>query len=201
MGSSRIFCSRFFPPKSAPSAPPAPEPALTVSASPPGLGEAGRRAGLKAPLSLPTGETPRLLGVVWMASAVLACVAVGWSAGSGVVVAERAASSESMVSEAIRGEERVSRPAWDWCGDMPGRRAGELLRRLVGSDGGAAWMQVEQWTKEWTKRTGSGSGYHEERGQTEDRVPWCGLRCNGEGRRRRDPGRARGRQQDPLGGV
>ena len=38
-------------------------------------------------------------------------------------------SSESIVSEAIRGEDSVSSPAWELCGDMPGRRggAGELL--------------------------------------------------------------------------
>jgi hypothetical protein len=33
---------------------------------------------------------------------------------------------ESMVSEAMRGEDRVRRPACEWCGDMPGRRSGEL---------------------------------------------------------------------------
>jgi hypothetical protein len=33
---------------------------------------------------------------------------------------------ESSVSEAMRGEDRVRRPAWEWCGEMPGRRSGEL---------------------------------------------------------------------------
>jgi hypothetical protein len=39
----------------------------------------------------------------------------------------RAVSTESIVSEAIKGEDRVKRPAWDWCGDMPGRFRGGLL--------------------------------------------------------------------------
>lgn len=51
-----------------------------------------------------------------------------------VAEAERAESRESMVSEVMRGEERVSSPACDWCGDMPGRRTGELIRRLAGTD-------------------------------------------------------------------
>jgi hypothetical protein len=33
-------------------------------------------------------------------------------------------SVEPSVSEAIRGEESVKRPACDWCGDMPGRLRG-----------------------------------------------------------------------------
>ena len=46
-----------------------------------------------------------------------------------VVVATE--STESTVSEVIRGDERVSSPACELCGDMPGRRSGELRRRLV----------------------------------------------------------------------
>jgi hypothetical protein len=136
MGPSRTRCSRFFPPKSAP-IPAALEPGrLSVSAA--GLGEAARRVGLKASFSLPTGETPRLLGVT---SVVLAVrreapsvdVSESTRVASVVVVAE---STESIVSEAIRGEDSVSSPAWEACGDMPGRRggAGELMGRLVGRE-------------------------------------------------------------------
>jgi hypothetical protein len=116
MGSSRTLCSRFFPPNSDP-IPPALVPDLTLSVSPPGLGEAVRRVGVKASFSLPTGETPRLCGVVSLV----------------LVVAKE--STESTVSEVIRGDERVSSPACELCGDMPGRRCGELRRRLVGAEG------------------------------------------------------------------
>lgn len=115
MGPSRTLVSRFFPPKSEPSAPGL-VPDLTLSASGPVLGEAERRVGLKASFSLPTGDTPGLLGAV---STVLACVAgTSWAdvsesagAASAVVAAE---SSESIVSEVIKGEERVSSPACDY---------------------------------------------------------------------------------------
>lgn len=136
MGSSRILGSRFFPPKRAPM-PPALVPDLTLSASAAGFGEAERRAGVKASFSLPTGETPRLLGVMSMVLAVLtepsSAAVNGWTrAASVVVVAE---STESMVSEVMRGEESVSRPACELCGDMPGRRTGGLIGRLVGTEG------------------------------------------------------------------
>lgn len=114
MESSSTLCSRFFPPKSAP-IPPAPEPDLALSASPPDLGEAGRRVGLKASFSLPTGDTPRLLDVM---SIVLACLTdpslldvdkPAREASAAVV----AGSTESIVSEVIRGEESVRSPACD----------------------------------------------------------------------------------------
>lgn len=136
-GSSEIFWPLFLPPNNEP-IPPALVPDLTLSVSAPGLGEVVRRVGLKASFSLPTGETPRLLGAVSLAlgdlagpssvevseSTRVASVAVVAVVAVVVVVAE---ASESMVSEAIRGEERVSRPAWEWCGDIPGRRTGELI--------------------------------------------------------------------------
>ena len=34
--------------------------------------------------------------------------------------------TESIVSEAMSGEDSVKRPACDWCGEMPGLFAGEL---------------------------------------------------------------------------
>jgi hypothetical protein len=139
MGSSRILCSRFFPPNSEPM-PPALVPDLTLSASPPGLGEAERRVGLKASFSLPTGDTPRLLGVVSSVLAVLVepssvDVSESTRVASVAVVAVIAESTESIVSEVIRGEESVRSPACELCGDMPGRRTGgELARRLVGTE-------------------------------------------------------------------
>lgn len=144
MGSSKTLCSRFFPPNKEP-IPPALVLDLTLSVSAPGLGEVARRMGLKASFSLPTGDTPRLLGVVSV-SMVLGVLAVpslvevseSTRVASVVVVVAvvvvAAESSESIVSEVIRGEERVSRPAWELCGDMPGRRSGELMRRLVGTE-------------------------------------------------------------------
>jgi hypothetical protein len=137
MGSSKTRCSRFFPPKSTPN-PPALEPDLTLSVSVTGLGEVARRVGLKASFSLPTGETPRLIGVT---SAVLAvrreASSVEVSESTRVAsVAVVTGSTESIVSEVIRGEERVSSPAWELCGDMPGRRgaAGELVGGSVGTE-------------------------------------------------------------------
>ena len=139
IGSSRTLCSRFFPPKSAPM-PPALLPDRTLSASPPGLGEVPRRVGVKASFSLPTGDTPRLLGVVSSVLAVLvepSSVEVSESTRvASVAVVEE--STESIVSEVIRGEDSVRSPACELCGDMPGRRTGgELIRRLVGTERGA----------------------------------------------------------------
>ena len=142
MGPSRTLCSRFFPPNNDPM-PPALLPDLTLSVSPPGLGEAVRRVGVKASFSLPTGETPRLGGAVSLVWAELLSVEVSESTRvASVVVAKE--SSESTVSEVIRGEERVSRPACELCGDMPGRRSGELRRRLVGGAAQAqsVWMSA-----------------------------------------------------------
>jgi hypothetical protein len=138
MGSSRTLCSRFFPPNSDP-IPPALVPDLTLSVSPPGLGEAVRRVGVKASFSLPTGETPRLCGVVSLVLVELLSAEVSESTRVAsvvvVVVVVAKESTESTVSEVIRGDERVSSPACELCGDMPGRRCGELRRRLVGAEG------------------------------------------------------------------
>lgn len=92
--------------------------------------------GLNASFSLSTGETPRLLGVTSMVLAVRrepssVDVSESTRVASVVVVAE---STEAMVSEVIRGEDSVSSPAWELCGDMPGRRTGELIGRLVGTE-------------------------------------------------------------------
>ena len=159
MGSSKALCSRFFPPKSEP-IPPAVVPDLRLSVSLPGLGEVGRRVGLKASFSLPTGETARLLGVVSRVFAVLrepSSVEVSESTRVAWVVVV-AVSTEAMVSEVMRGEESVSSPAWELCGDMPGRRTGGLIRRLVGTE---RVDQVDAGWKQWTKKMGRGSGYHE----------------------------------------
>jgi hypothetical protein len=134
MGSSRTLCSRFFPPNSDP-IPPALVPDLTLSVSPPGLGEAVRRVGVKASFSLPTGETPRLCGVVSLVLVELLSAEVSESTRVASVVVVAKESTESTVSEVIRGDERVSSPACELCGDMPGRRCGELRRRLVGAEG------------------------------------------------------------------
>ena len=153
-GSPRMVVSRFLPPKRVPRLVVELRAASVLASC---LGEVERRVGLKASLSLPTGEAPRLEGATSM-------VFAWWRGlrGSRGVVAEsgRVASvsvaddvAESSVSEAMRGEDRVRRPAWEWCGEMPGRRSGELgsesqsgpggrwgyarcnNRRMVGSDG------------------------------------------------------------------
>jgi hypothetical protein len=81
------------------------DPKLLVSR--PALGEVDRRVGANASLSLPTGDAPRL--VVSPTSTVLECCNVLASepdeAESTRVAWEDAV--DSMVSEAIRGEERV----------------------------------------------------------------------------------------------
>jgi hypothetical protein len=121
MGSSSTLVSRFFPPNKVPRPPPLVL-GLAVSGSSPDLGDEDLRVGVKASLSFPTGDTPRLF-------APTSPIFASWIAGSSVEAREftrvtLAVFTESMVSEAIRGEERVKRPAWDWCGDMPGRLAG-----------------------------------------------------------------------------
>lgn len=132
-GASSTLSWRFFPPKSEPMPPPLVfglAGSFAPSGSPAILGEVALRAGAKASLSLPTGETARLFAAVWM---VLLCSVGGSSAevvAESVRLAFLAASTESIVSEAMRGEERVRRPAWDWCGDMPGRLGGWL--KMVG---------------------------------------------------------------------
>ncbi len=125
MGLSKtLCCSRFLPPNKEP-IPPADVPDLTLSVSAPGLGEVARRVGVKASFSFSTGETPRFVGVVSMAVQVKPS-SVEVSESTRVASMAVAESRESIVSEVMRGEERVSSPAWEWCGDMPGRRAGEL---------------------------------------------------------------------------
>jgi hypothetical protein len=109
MGSSNTLVSRFFPPNSAPRPPL--ELGLALSVSPPGLGAVNLRLGAKASFSLPTGETPRLFAV---ASMVFAC-RIGCSSVEAAEVTRVALVEfvESSVSEAIRGEESVKRPACD----------------------------------------------------------------------------------------
>lgn len=118
-GSSKTRVSRFFPPNSAPNPPL--ELGRAPSKSPPVLGEGDRRLGANASFSLPTGDgdTPRLFAATSM---VFAC-RMGASSAD-VMESTRVASvvdpSESIVSDAIRGEDSVRRPACDWCGEMPG---------------------------------------------------------------------------------
>lgn len=64
------------------------------------------RVGAKACLSLPTGETARLL-------AGLEAVEVGVVSVRVALVTVSSEASESSVSEAMRGEDRVRRPAWE----------------------------------------------------------------------------------------
>jgi hypothetical protein len=125
-GWSKMLVSRFFPPNSEPRAP------LLVlgrtgSASPPALGAAAvdRRVGAKASFNLPTGDgdTPLLLAATSIVCAWRRCassVAATESTGATSV----ADPSESIVSDAIRGEDSVRRPACDWCGEMPGLLGG-----------------------------------------------------------------------------
>jgi hypothetical protein len=126
--SPRMLVSRFLPPKSVPR--------LVVelraeSGSATVLGEVDLRVGLKASLSLLTGEAPRLGRATSM---VFACWrGSSWGLWGVMTESTRVASvsvadevGESSVSEAMRGEDRVRRPAWEWCGEMPGRRSGEL---------------------------------------------------------------------------
>lgn len=50
---------------------------------------------------------------------------------------------ESIVSEAIRGDDSVKRPACDWCGEMPGRLSGGGLQR-VSRNVQAEWVGMRQ---------------------------------------------------------
>jgi hypothetical protein len=121
MGSSSTLVSRFFPPNKVPRPPPLVL-GLAVSGSSPGLGDEDLRAGVKASLSFPTGDTPRLFAPT---STVFASRIAGSSVeGSEFTGVSSAVFVESIVSEVIRGDESVKRPAWDWCGDMPGRLGG-----------------------------------------------------------------------------
>jgi hypothetical protein len=125
-GSSRTLVSRFFPPNSVPSPPPLVL-GLALSAPPTVLGDVDLRLGVNASFNLPTGdgETPRLLAAI---SIVLACRMDPSSAE--VTDSAKGPSAadpmESIVSEAIRGEDSVKSPAWDGCGEMPGLFAGKL---------------------------------------------------------------------------
>lgn len=42
-------------------------------------------------------------------------------------VASVEGSTESIVSDVIRGDDSVRSPAWDWCGEMPGLFRGGLV--------------------------------------------------------------------------
>jgi hypothetical protein len=119
-GSSVTFVSRFFPPKSEPN----PLPlvlGLEPSGSPPVLGAVARRVGANASFSLPTGDgdTARFFTATSM---VFEC-RIGASSAE-VTESLRVASvmdpTESIVSEAIKGDDSVKSPACDWCGEMPG---------------------------------------------------------------------------------
>jgi hypothetical protein len=126
-GSSKTLVSRFFPPNNVPSPPPLVL-GLAVSGVPTDLGDADLRLGVKASFSLPTGDgdTPLLPAAV---SRAFACR----MDASSVEVTESAKvpsvvdAIESMVSEAIRGEDRVRSPECDGCGEMPGLLAGRLM--------------------------------------------------------------------------
>lgn len=122
-GSSKTFVSRFLPPKKAPNPPPLVL-GLGGSGSTTVFGDVDLRVGAKASLSFPTGDTPRLFAAISM---VLACLS-GTSSAEPTESAREASAeaTESIVSDAIRGDESVKRPVCDWCGDMPGRLLGEL---------------------------------------------------------------------------
>lgn len=127
MGWSRTLVSRFFPPNKAPNPPPLVL-GLAGSGSTPVLGDVDLRVGANASFSLPTGDgdTPRLFAVT---SIVFACRmdASSTEATESTRVASVVDPTESIVSEAIRGEDSVKSPACDWCGEMPGLLAGELI--------------------------------------------------------------------------
>lgn len=123
-GCSSTFVSRFFPPNKAPNPPPLVLGLAGSASAPTVFGDVDLRVGANASLSLPTGDgdTPRLFAAM---SIVLAC----WSDTSSAEAAEptRVASVESIVSDVIRGDDSVKRPAWDWCGEMPGLFSGGLM--------------------------------------------------------------------------
>lgn len=132
-GSSRTFVSRFFPPNNEPSAPL--EAGRGTWALVSVLGNVDLFVGVNASFSFPTGfgETLRLLpGVI---STVVECRRE--TSGADVTESGGVASvdsTESIVEEAIKGEESVRSPAWDWWGEIPGLFfAGELTSRLVGT--------------------------------------------------------------------
>ena len=120
--SSATLASRFFAPKNDPIPPPLVL-GLAGSVSVLTLGTTGvvvvLRLGVNASLSFPTGDTPRLFPET---SVVLAGLALLSSVETREFTSvESAELAELTVSEAMRGEESVKRPAWDWCGEMPGR--------------------------------------------------------------------------------
>jgi hypothetical protein len=142
IGLSNTFVSCFLPPNRAPSPPPLVL-GLAASGLAPGLGtgDVALRFGVKASLSLPTGDTPRLFTAM---SLVFALRVVGSSMEAWEFTSVPWVElEESIVSEAIRGDDRVKRPACDWCGEMPGRLSGGGLqpvsRRLW-----AEWIRMRQ---------------------------------------------------------
>jgi len=92
------------------------------------LGEVERRVGVNASFSLPTGLGDGLRLVLGAAmSIVLAWRTVRSSAEATESTSVASVESiESTVDEVMRGEERVSRPAWELWGEMPGRFSDEL---------------------------------------------------------------------------
>ena len=94
---------------------------LEPSGSPAVLGEVDLRVGANASFSFPTGDgdTPRLFAATSM---VFACRmgASSVDVRDSTRVASVVDSTESIVSEAIRGDDSVKSPACDWCGEMPG---------------------------------------------------------------------------------
>jgi hypothetical protein len=126
-GSSKTFVSRFFPPNSVPNPPPLVL-GLALSVPPTVLGDVDLRVGVNASFSLPTGDgdTPLLFAAMSM---VLAC-RMGASSAE-VMESTRVASvvdpTESIVSEAIKGDDSVRSPACEWCGEMPGLFTGGLV--------------------------------------------------------------------------
>jgi hypothetical protein len=112
--SSTSFGSRFFAPKNEPRPPPLVL-GLAISVSLPVLGAIGAvvvlRLGAKASLSFPTGDTALLFTEI---SPVLADRPLfSWVEATEFTRVASAESVEVTVSEAMRGEDRVKRPAWD----------------------------------------------------------------------------------------
>lgn len=111
-GSSTALASRFFPPNSEPIPPLVL--GLAVSVSAPALEATGAvdfRLGANASLSFPTGDTPRLATGT---SPVLALRPLtSWVDAREFTSVALAESVESSVSEAIRGDQSVRRPACD----------------------------------------------------------------------------------------
>lgn len=106
MGSSKTLVSRFLPANS-----PANRASVLsrgVSTSPPAFGEVDLRVGAKASFNRPTGDAPRCFD--WR-SMVFVCCKGGPSECTESARLTFAESTESIVSDVIRGEDNVSSPA------------------------------------------------------------------------------------------